>query len=297
MTDFQHFAIRNDDGRVFYHLADTIKLRGKTTTVDADGTPMTLLTKAGGWWAADHVAETITATHEQYPRTIAWRLSDPANVSVPFPVELTPDELRSTQERYGDVVYDLYERIEEKREPITETISTRSWTVLDGNPPDFTPGRPWVPSLPKALVNHPQYHRYFPGHITGLYSEVQTRAKAMRHVTYAFDASNGQPQGLYITIEVPFQTARTRWKPAHGARGQELSRSGRKVPDLARRDLYLPVPHRVPGATYAEADAAYSEQLAFWLGVLEAAGAKACDACNGTGHVPDGSEEYERPRR
>src|SRR5690606_16246424 len=131
-----------------------------------------------------------------------------------------------------------------------------------------------------------------PGHIPGLFSEVQKAADRMRYVRFAHTASNGKPAGLYVTMEVPFEQPETRWQKQYGARGQELRRR-KQVPKLARRELYLPVPDRVAGDSYADALAAFEEQRVFWIGVIESASVKACNACGGTGHVPDGSAKYE----
>ncbi|WP_055589335.1 hypothetical protein [Peterkaempfera griseoplana] len=244
--DFEHFAIRSEDGRIFYHLSG-IKAGyyGQTTTVTADGHPMTQLGERANWWVvtADRVADAITVTYHRSDETVGWKIKDAAKASEIFPLELTCTQHSDLEESYGSAAYRLYEPVTKPRDPIVEQLAG-PWRLLDGDAPEIKPDRPWVADIPKALIQHPQYHRYLPGRIPGLYSEVQERAKKMRHVQYAFDARDGQPKGLYITIQVPFETPRSRWRADTGRRGQEL-RSGRNVPVLARRELYLPVPDSV----------------------------------------------------
>jgi len=297
VADFEHFAIRHSDGRFFYHITLNSARLYENVTVCADDQLLTRLGAFSNWWVSDHEAEVITVTYHFGPEIVGWRLKDPADASAKFPPELTPDQHDNLEETYGSqAAYRLYESVTALREPLSENVPG-PWRVLDGEVPDETrPGRAWVASLPQVLISHPQYHRYFPGHIPGLYAEVQDRIKRMRHVAYVLGPTDRDPfQGMKVVVEVPFETPHTEVRHEYDAQGRRLKRT-HQAPKLARRELILPVPHRVRGDNYAEALAEYDSQLAFWLSVAESAGVKACDACDGTGHVPNGSEQYEVPR-
>ncbi|MFF3731008.1 hypothetical protein ACFYXM_11955 [Streptomyces sp. NPDC002476] len=56
---------------------------------------------------------------------------------------------------------------------------------------------------------------------------------------------------------------------------------------MVTREMHLPVPDRVHGPNYQVALADWEQQVAFWTGIARDAAVKACNACEGTGHVLD----------
>ncbi|TMR11002.1 hypothetical protein ETD86_37440 [Nonomuraea turkmeniaca] len=277
-------------GRSMYYVGDALghRFNGRDTiTVYADDQPMTPLRRPG-WYAADSVGPHRIAVHVPRPdRILGYTLSDPTAESPRFPGTLTPDEYRERADA-SDIWYQLYTPAYEGVDPDVITVPG-PWTVLtDGPfPPDDAAGT-WHPSLPTELTRRPEYHFLFPGHLFGLRAALQARIREMPHVEYCHE----QERKLDVTIKVPLQVPEHEWvTPIYSPR-----RRGKKVQreiTITRR-LSLAVPDGVSGSSYSAARKAWDEQIAHWTGIVTAASAKGCNACQGRGYVIVGSEEHNR---
>ncbi|MFD8384323.1 hypothetical protein ACFV2X_38375 [Streptomyces sp. NPDC059679] len=292
--DFAHYAIQHPDGRWLYHLpGDTQWGQPQRTGVYADGQPMTQLTKDSPWWVTDHQAQRITATYQPNPKTTGYTLKDPDTASVRYPARLTVDEWKARREDATDDeherLWSLYQSVVEPQDEYEEEIEG-SWVPLEGSEPRDSDSLPWIVEIAYGITQRPEYAHCFPGYIDGLRDHLHKLIKHRHGVRHCFDGYQGQP-GLHVTLEVPFDKPVTRWQARIGRNGQKL-KSGRDVPVTVDRRLVLPVPPRVHGPNYATAQAEWEQQVEFWLGIVEEASVKACNACGGTGHVPDGAEKY-----
>ncbi|WP_433357838.1 hypothetical protein ACQP25_44535 (plasmid) [Microtetraspora malaysiensis] len=276
------------DGLWMYHLgqefaeafARVVYSRREQITAHADGQPMTRL-NAPGWWAADHEATEITITIPLSPRTIGYTLDDPAAESTRFPASLTPEQYNALNEDDDDILSRMYSPVREDVAPETVTV-TGPWTPLEASTP-AADGHPWHAALPSALTQRPEYLHLFPGELRGLRAHLEKLIEAMPDVRFCFNKEGR----LDVTVEVPLHLPEHFWvKPSRGRKYQ------RQV--TVTRRLSLPVPDRVPGPDRASAVRAWDEQVTHWTGVVAAASAKACNTCRGTGHVPDGSTEFDK---
>lgn len=289
--DFAHYAVQPPDGRWLYHLpTKTDWGTPKRTAVYADGQPMTQLADNSSWWVTDHFAERITATYQPNPKTTGYTLKDPDTASVRYPARLTVEEWAARREAATgdehDRLWSLYSSVEEPQDEHEQEIEG-PWIPLEGSEPRDRDSLPWTVDLSHSITQRPEYAHCFPGYIDGLRKHLCKLIERKHGVRHCFD----KPNGLSITLDVPFEKPVTRWEARIGARGQNL-RSGRDVPVTARRELYLPVPSRVHGPNYAAAAAEWEQQVEFWLSIVEEASVRACNACGGTGHVSDGAEKY-----
>ncbi|MGW1976463.1 hypothetical protein [Streptomyces sp. NPDC001889] len=285
MTDFDRYAVRHTDGRWLYHLPNCTTLGSAPRTgIYADGQPMT---RVGGerspWWSSAHQAERITVVCRPYPKAVRYVLSEPSVRSERYPDVLSAeewDELRS-----DDTYSRFYDAITEEQ-PDQEVVYEGPFRVLHGDEPPSPDAPGWVARLPHSLTEHPEYLHCFPGHIPGLQAHLTSLIKPMRHVDYCFSGRDGKPDGLYVTIQVPFQQPVSRWRPNLGRNGREL-KSGQQVPVLVRQEIHLPVADRVAGPDYATALSQREEQIRFWTGVVRDAAVRACNHCEGTGYLLD----------
>lgn len=288
MITSEQYAIQTSDGRWLYHLPDPPEHHlTARDSVQADGVPMAPLPSAmGDWWVAYHEADRITARYERKPKITGYRLADLDALSVRYPQTLTPEEFRARIQDDDDYSthYTLYTAVTEPQDP-EEYVYPGPFTALDGEDPPEDGALPWVASLPYSLIKRPEYAHCFPGHIPGLRKHVAAQIKRMVHIQHCFDSYDGRPAGLHITARVPFEQPKTRWVKQYGRSGREL-RARKEVPEMVTRELYLPVPDRVSGASYAAAVEDWDRQVAFWVGVARDVAVKACNACGGTGHVP-----------
>lgn len=297
--DFEQYAIQHHDGRWLYHLPDPSgrEVSGKRTGIYADGQPMhrlvPLADSKGDWYVADHPAERITATYQPYPTPLRYALSDETVLSVRYPAELSVAE-RNKRTDVEDAIYRLYTAVTEDLPPV-EYVYEGPFVVLEGTQPP-APGSPrWVADIPRSLTERPEFHHCFPGHIAGLRDSLAEQIKRMGHVQHCFNGYKDRPAGLHVTIRVPFAQPKSRWIPNIGRGGRDL-KSGRNAPITVSQEMYLPVPDRVAGPTYAVALAQWELQEEFWLQVARDAAVKACNNCGGTGHILDADEAAEGAR-
>lgn len=289
------YALRHPDGRWIYHLPtpDTFKTPGghlrvtKVTGVFADGQTMTPL--HSNWWATDHEAVRLTATAQPTPKTVGYRLSDPAKESVYYPATLTLDEWE--ERRDDDSVWEAYTSITEDQPPL-EHVYDGPVMVLEGREPPAPDEPQWVAQLPHALTERPEYKHLFPGHIPGLVDHLVTVFKAMPRVEHVFVNFQNEP-GVYVGLRVPYDVPRSEWRAYTGRKGQPL-KSGRNVPVTVNRSLTLPIPNRVAADSYDEALASWEQQVQHWTRVVREASVAACSHCDGRGYIPAGSEGYSR---
>lgn len=286
------YALKHPDGRWLYHLPEPDTFRYTTRNgAFADGQPMTKL--HDDWWATDHKATHLTATAEPSPKTVGYKLSDPAAESVRYPATLTVDEWNDHRDT-DENLWQLYTNIHEDQ-PAIEHVYDGPVTVLEGREPP-TPGEPpWVAQLPHVLASRPEYQHLFPGHIPGLADHLMAAFKTMPRVEHVFANFQNEP-GVYVSLRVPYDEPRTEWRAYTGRKGQPL-KSGRNVPVSVSRSLTLPIPSRVSAGSYDEALALWAEQVERWTRVVEEASVAACSHCNGHGFVAAGSESYSRSVR
>ncbi|MFF4337546.1 hypothetical protein [[Kitasatospora] papulosa] len=285
--DFSRYVLQHPDGlRWLYHLVKPSEFGATPRTgVFADDEPMTPLgDPRGQWWVAGHRAKQITAVYQPYPKPIGYRLRDTSVHSDRYPNELAVEQWNDRAEE-DDTFYRFYEAVTEDQPEVRYEYPGPFLVLEAGEPP--APDAPlWVAELPTALTQRPEYQHCFPGYIPGLSAHMADVIKKMRHVQYCFNGRDDKPAGLYVTIRVPFQEPVSRWRPKYGARGQEL-KSKEEVENLVTREMHLPVPDRVYGPNYQVALEDWTGQVEFWTQVARDASVKACNACQGTGHVLD----------
>ncbi|MER6830888.1 hypothetical protein ABT352_33180 [Streptosporangium sp. NPDC000563] len=276
------------DGLWMYYLPETLKpaygAKGDITA-HADGQLMTKLLQPG-WWGSAHQAEQITIHVPQRDRVIGYRLDDPATESERFPATLTTekyDELREQNDIWFQMYSPLYQSV------TAQALSlTGPWTVLENAAPaPVGDPRPWHASLPTILTQRPEYAHLFPGALSGFRDHLRKLIEAMPYVRHVFTRDEFE-----VVLEVPLELPEHQWVPSpYPARRRRGEGHNRQV-TITRR-LHLPIPDRVPGVTRADAERVWDEQTAHWTAVVTSASAKACNTCRGTGHVVDGSTEYD----
>lgn len=284
--DFSRYVLQHPDGRWLYHLAKPSEFGATPRTgLFADDEPMTPLgDPRGEWWVASQQAKQITAVYQPHPNPIRYVLRDTAVHSDRYPAELTIEQWNEKSDE-DDTYYRFYEAVTQAQ-PEVRYEYPGPFVVLEGSEPPGPDAPPWVADLPTALTQRPEYQHCFPGYIPGLSSHLTDLISKMQHVQYCFNGRDNKPAGLYVTIRVPFHEPVSRWKPKYGARGQEL-KAREEVPVLVTREMHLPVPDRVYGPSYQVALADWTAQVEFWTQVARDASVKACNACEGTGHVLD----------
>ncbi|MDX3066255.1 MULTISPECIES: hypothetical protein [Streptomyces] len=295
--DFQHYAIQHGDGRWLYYLPHPPGLPASLrTSVLADGEPMQPLEDAsGGWWVTGHRAERLTAVYQPRPTVTGYRLTDLSARSERFPEYLSVQGWHQAlgDSGHSEAYYSLYEQVTQDRD-VQEYVYEGRTVVLTGGEPPTPGGPPWVASMPESLVQRPEYHHCFPGYIPGLRDHLRDLIRRLGHVEHCFNGRSGKPHGLYVTVAVPFDEPVSRWVPYIGANGRPL-KSGRNEPVLVRREMYLPVADHVSGPDYHTALAEWEQQVSFWLDLVRNAAVRACNACEGTGHVMDVPEGVHAP--
>ncbi|MFF7335386.1 hypothetical protein [Streptomyces sp. NPDC008150] len=283
------YALHHPDGRWLYHLP---KLAGrdwqaKTTGMLADGQPMGAL--PADWWSAPAEASRLTAVVQPAPKTVSYKLRDIATESVRYPATLTVTEFNDRDDDH-DTLWELYTSVTEDQPPV-EHVFEGPIVVLEGREPP-QPGEPqWVADLPHFLTQRPEYRHLFPGHIPGLVVHMMRAFEAMPRVKHVFLNFQNRP-GIYVDVSVPYDEPRTEFRHDTSWRTGKKLKSGRTVPVTVSRTVTLPIPDRVPGATYEEALSSWHEQAAYWTGVVEEISVAACHHCDGNGYVPQGSEKY-----
>lgn len=285
------YALKHPDGRWLYHLPkpDTFGRWATVTGTFADGQPLEPL--HDDWWATDREAGRLTATAQPAAKTTGYRLTDLAAESVRYPAELTVDQWNERRDR-EDNLWELYTSVREEQ-PALEHVFDGPVMVLEGREPP-TPDEPqWIAELPQVVAGRPEYRHLFPGRIPGLRKHLHDVIEKMPRVRYCFDKYEGYA-GLHVVVAVPYDQPQTRWRADISRRTGKPLKTGRTVPVTVERRLQLPVPADVPAANYEQALSGWDEQVAFWIGQVEAASVAACSACKGTGHVPHGAEEYSR---
>lgn len=292
------YALKHPDGRWLYHLPVPDAFRaaagfGHTMTgVFADGQPMEKLT--GDWWATPSEARRLTVTVQPGSKTVGYQLTDPAVESVRYPATLSVETWDERNDREGDTLWELYDRVQEPQEPI-EHVYDGPIMALEGREPPGPDEPQWVAQLPHALTNHPEYLHLFPGHIPGsLVDHLMGVFKAMPRVEYVLLNFQNKP-GVYVSLRVPYDEPRTEFRADTGRNGQKLKR-GRTVQVLVSRSLTLPIPSRVTADTYEQALDLWEQRVAYWTGVVAEASVAACSHCDGKGYVPTGAEKYPTPR-
>ncbi|MEU5900217.1 hypothetical protein [Streptomyces venezuelae] len=288
LADFEQYAVQHSDGRWLYHLPTPREHRSaRRISVLADGKPMSELPGTQGlWWSSDRAAHRITARFRLGREVVGYRLRDLSARSERFPEQLSVDQWRErTRADHGEVFLELYESVTEEQ-PEQEYVYGTDFKALGGAEPPSPDGPAWVAELPYTLTERPEYRHLFPGYLAGLLEALTAQIRALPHVEYCHTARRGDPVGLKVTIKVPFRQPVSRWQPNIGANGRVL-KSGRNVPVTVRHTLHLPVRDEVPGSDYASALATWHELLELWTGVVGEANVRACNTCDGTGHVLD----------
>jgi len=282
------YALKTPDGRWLYHLPKPDTFRYVTDLqVLADGQPMEKL--HSDWWAAGQEAGRLSVTAQPSPKTSGYLLSDPDTESVKYPATLTAAEW-DERRQYDENLWNLYTPVREEQPPL-EHVYDGPITVLEGRQPPSPDEPQWVAGLPQALTGRPEYQHLFPGKIPGLRTHLHELIKAMPRVRHCFDNYNGYT-GLHVVVEVPFDQPQTRWQADISRRTGKPLKTGRTVQVRVTRNLNLPVPAAVHADTYDAALTAWNEQVEYWVSVVESATVAACSACQGTGHVPHGAENY-----
>lgn len=283
------YALKHPDGRWLYHLPkpDTFGRWASITGTFADGQPMEPL--HGDWWATERQADRLTATAQPAAKTTGYRLTDPSAESVRYPATLTVDVWNERREREENL-WELYDAVQEEQ-PSLEHVYEGPFMVLEGREPPAPDERQWKAELPRVLAGRPEYLHLFPGRIPGLRSHLHQTITAMPGIRHCFDGYNGYT-GLHVVIEVDFDKPKTRWQADLSRRTGKPLKTGRTVREIATRSLNLPIPADAPGEDYEAGLRNWEQQVEFWLSIVRDAGVKACAACDGTGHVQDGSETY-----
>lgn len=285
------YALRHPDGSFLYHLPkpDTSDFKYETLTgAYADGQPMERL--HGDWWSAPSEAGELKVTAQPRPKTVGYRLTDPAAESVRYPAALTLDVWQERRDREGDTLWELYDSVQEDQ-PGLEYVYDGPVMVLEGREPPGPDDLQWKAQLPHTLASRPEYLHLFPGRIPGLRAHLYEVIKGMPRVRHCFDGYHGYT-GLHVVVEVPFDKPQTRWQADLSRRTSKPLKTGRNVPVVVTRNLNLPVPASVPGENYEAGLRNWGQQVEFWLSVVRDASVAACSACNGTGHVNHGAEQY-----
>ncbi|MFG2970855.1 hypothetical protein ACGFZS_47060 [Streptomyces sp. NPDC048288] len=283
------YALKTPDGRWLYHLPQPHSIRYVTDIKRlADGQPMTEL--HGDWWVTTQEASRLTLTAQPSPKTVGYRLTDPNAESVRYPATLTVEEWEERRDRESDTLWTLYTNVQEAQ-PAVEHVYDGPVMVLEGREPPGPDEPKWIANLPQALAGRPEYRHLFPGRLPGLRAHLHDAIKTMPNVRHCFDGYNGYT-GLHVVINVDFDQPQTRWQADLSARTGKPLKTGRHVRQTVTRNLNLPVPADVPADNYEQALQAWDDQIDFWLGLVHSATVKACSACGGKGHVPDGSEQY-----
>ncbi|MFE9099796.1 hypothetical protein [Actinomadura geliboluensis] len=286
--------VLHDNGVWMYYLGGDIPtvFGGAQIVPDADGQPMTAL-QQHGWWATDHEAAVITIRRPVPPKTIGYRLDDPAAASVKYPLDLSVEEWQHRAADDEDRLWDLYHTVSEPQPDEIVTVDG-PWLPLDGTPPPPDDDRHWVANLPHALRTRDEYRHLFPGYMPGFRDHIKRLAERHRYRQHVFTSHQGR-QGLTVILQVPFDQPVTEYRPARNRDGSvSKSRNGSTVTVYARRELLLDPPDRVPGENRADAAARWDELTAVYQDLLDSASVAACSHCRGHGYVPHGAEEVSR---
>ncbi|MFJ2780236.1 hypothetical protein [Kitasatospora sp. NPDC087315] len=295
----EHYAIRTDDGHYLHHIPHHLLERyrpGDTVTLTSNGQPLTPTPGLRHWWTAEQpVTGPLTVHWTPYPKTIGYQLSDPTDESKQFPATITPAQHSDMRHDFGDVMYRLYDPVNEQQPKQHETLTTGPWRTLEGAPPPAEDDPRWVVDLPASLTNYPEYRWWLPGKLGGLYDAVEAHAKRKRTSLFGVGRSTAQYDGveghLRVEIDVPFARPVTRQKTTDW-RGKKLKRP-ETVQETVKRKLVLPVPTWVHGDSYADALADWTAQFTFWTDLINSeTGVKACNHCGGHGYIPNGAEKY-----
>lgn len=294
----EYYVLHLPDGRYLHHVPQHIPgLNSQSgTTLHSTEGPLTPLAGRPTWWAADHfVTGPVTARWTPYPQTTGYRLKNPDDETKHFPASLTTREFNVLEDRFGEVVFDLYAQVNEERPEQTEELNVGPWRLLEGELPPQEPDRRWIPDLPRSLATHPEYGWWLPGKLIGLFDAVKAHAESKRLGMFAVSQTTKKYDGvegwLKVEYNVPFQRPVTRVQ-THDFDGRKLRRP-KTVPETVKRPLILPVPQWVTGDNYAAALTAWNAEYATWTALIDSmVGVKACNHCGGLGHVPDGAEQY-----
>jgi hypothetical protein len=286
------YALHHPDGRWLYSLpapkeANNFHAR-PTQAMHADGQPMDHI--QGAWWATDHEATELKWIGVARKKTTHYRLKDVAAESVRYPGILTLEQWEERSDREGDTLWDLYTNVTVDEDAPVH-VYDGPITVLEGREPPGPDELPWVANLPQALTGRPEYLHLVPGRIPNLRKHIDKLIERMPRVRHCFDGYDGYT-GLHIVLDVPYDQPRTRWQRDISHRTGKPLKSGHNVRVLARRELNLPVPADVVADNYETALRMWEEQVEFWTGIVTSASVAACSACDGTGHVPHGADQY-----
>lgn len=286
------YGIKHPDGTRMYALPnpsrDEIGFGYSLKEILADGQPMTQLNRKG-WWSTDHDAEKIVAVYKAPNKRLHYKLDDMSALSVKFPAILSVEDYDDRQEREENL-YELYSTVSEAQGDV-EYEYEGPYTLMEGREPPGPNEPRWIAQIPYELKERPEYLHCFPGHIPGLRDYLYETIKAVPGVQFCFN----EHQHLKVVLQVPFDPPLYSWKAYIGARGQKL-KTGRQVQKFITRLLYLPVPGIVNAPNYEAALIIWNEAVKYWTGIVESAKVKACGHCDGTGHMIDGSERFEKPK-
>lgn len=283
------YALLLPDGRYAYHLPKPSNFPHNVTGVYADGQPMEKL--QGDWWATGVEASRLTIAGQPRPKTLSYTLKAQDAESQRYPATLTVDEYTDRRDDEENL-WQFYSPVLEDQ-PAVEHVYDGPVMMLEGREPPTPDELPWQADLPQVLGQRSEYRHLFPGRIPGFRDHVQKAIKKLPGVEYCFDSYQNYT-GLTVTVKVPFEQPKTRWQADLSRRTSKPLKTGRNVPVLVTRQLRLPVPAAVSAPNYEMAVDDWHEQAELWLSVVRNASVTACNACNGTGHVADGSEQYNR---
>lgn len=270
----------------YYFLPPSWQTRTYRAEADDRSETLTPIPDQPSWYAGTFQADRIARVEPSHPAVVRWELTDPAAESARFPRILTGEEWDARMRR-GDEddpwpERALYRAVTEDR-PNTVTYLDGPWIRADGEPPPAD-GRTWVAELPYELSRHRELLHLFPGRLTGFREALAARLKRIPGVRDVFTHS-----GFEVVVSVSYDPPRQSWRGNPLASGSRSRKRGREVEEqLTRRQTFSP-PLEIPGATRAEAAAAWDEATAKFVTVVtDMASIRPCEACNGTGIGPLG---------
>lgn len=282
----QRFVIRHEDAFLYVVPTEAVGARYRDRSqvvVYADDEPMRQLPSSSTQWlwlAADHRAEQVWVRRAADKVVDGYRLDDETRVSARYPLTMSPaDYERHVREyRFSDDERYFYSEISHERQRERELFAddAGNWPVLDGFAPEYRKdGPPWVPSVPAALLQRPEYHHLFPGSLHGLRQHLTERIRELPAVRYAF---NEKAAGISVVLALAF----TKPDTVFGSDASVRTVSRR---EKVERRLHLNVPNSVAGSDYRDALAAWDIEVERWLAAVRSVTVDVCVHCDGEGYL------------
>lgn len=296
--DFTSYALRHPDGRWLYHLPASTDYDVTGVLAEHPGTPpggraMTRISERSPWWATDAEATRIILVKRQRALITGYAINDADAASVRYPAELTAEDWDTRRNQATEAererLWSLYTSVTVPQDAIEQYIDG-PFPVLEGAEPPAAGGPAWTVNLLDSITQRPEYQHLFPGYLTGLRKHVVALIKRMPRVQHCFDGFQDST-AVYVDLNLRYEKPETLWVPNTGRNGKRL-KSGQRVERTVSRTLHLPVSDIVAGPNHAAALAEWDRQVSFWTQTVTDATVTACNHCQGTGHVPSGSEQY-----